>query len=146
MKRRRALARMSTTACSPGASVTISGSKLKPTLPSGSSPASRPAIIVLPVFSASTLKLARLPAVTATGSTLTCIALAAGTVRSISVIELSSGGVSSRTCTAIRRMPAGMPGGGVIVIGTTWTSSGNSETCSLSICTQPGSAPSMRTW
>ena len=100
---------------------------------------------MLPVFSAITLKLARLPAVTATGSTLTCMAFAAGTVRSISVIELSSGGVSSRTCTAIRRTPAGRPRGGVTLISTTRTSSGNSEICSLSIGTQAGSAPSTRT-
>ncbi len=113
--RRRARARTSTTACSPGARSTRSGAKRNFTLPSASSPRSSRVSWVLPVLVTTRFSAPVLPACTARGSTRVCTDGAAGTTRSISVTELSSGGVSSRTWKASRRVPAGMPSGTVTV-------------------------------
>ena len=96
------------------------------------------------MFSTITLNVARRPAVTVSGSTRIRTARAAGTSRSSSTIVLLSGGFSSRTCTAMRRGPAGTPVGAVTVSWTARAWSGNSEMWSVSSCTQPGSAPSTR--
>jgi hypothetical protein len=47
-----------------------------------------PAMLVLPVFATTTLKVARRPAVTVNGSSRSSTALAAGTLRSTSATEL----------------------------------------------------------
>ena len=103
----RGLARMSTTACSPGRQHERSGSNANRTLPSGSSPAEVARSSVLPVFSTSRLNAADLAGGDRHRVDPHLHHGASGTTSSTSSTCVASGGVSSRTCTAIRRLPAG---------------------------------------
>ena len=109
--RRRPVARMSAITCSPGASSSTAGTNSNQILSSGSRPigrrksgccrCSRRAGRTRPV----------LPQITVIGVSVIRMASRGGTMSSISAIAIAWGGVSSRTCTAIRRSPAPTPGG-----------------------------------
>ncbi len=131
-------------ACSPGDSVTIGGKNSKAIFSSGSNPMGRTSTVVLPVFSSTTPNFPVLPAITVIGDRAILTACRAGTCNSISVTEIEPGGVSSRTCTAMRRSPAPRPLGTVNRAVTVWVASGKSDRVSLSSRTQLGSAPRMR--
>ncbi len=141
---RRAATRISTAWCSPGARESSGGSNRKRTFSSSSLPTRPAATGVLPVLRTTTPKDAPRPPVAVDGLSVTCAARTAGTSSSISTMEVAVGGVSSRTCRASRRVPAGRSGGRFSVATTTPVAPGNNESWSRSNVTQRGSTPSSR--
>jgi hypothetical protein len=143
-QRRWPITRMSVITCSPGASSSTAGMNSNRSLSSGSIPWGATVIGVFPVFSAIRLNLPMRPQITVIGCRPIFMASRGGTMSSISATAIDCGGVSSRTCTAIRRSPAPTPGGIRTVTRTDWVVSGNSERFSASMVTQAGSAPRTR--
>lgn len=130
-----------TAAVSPGSRRTVGGTNSTRVLPSGSTARSSRSRIVLPSLRTVTPSSADRPPVIDTGSIASAAAASGTTTSSTSPSSTWPGGVSSVTCSPSVRVPAGMPGGRVIVTTTVPDDPGNSWSESTSVCTQRASTP-----
>ena len=139
---RRARSSIEPMTSSPGSTRMTIGSNAKVTLSSSSNAESSTSSGWLPSLRRMMPTVADFPAVTVGGSSSTRVVTSAGMSTSTGTVSTAPGAVTSRTCTARRRIPAGTPVGSVIVTATTFIPSGNSDGRGSSIDTQSGSTPS----